>query len=79
MLEVIVTFFDLMLRFFVVLSFRSYDPIGVMTELNRIQLPGTKGTKMDEGLKVTKEQLFDRTSRDWVYKVRYFLDKRCRD
>jgi len=35
-------------------------------------MPGeNKGKKMGEGLKVVKEQIFDRTTRDWVYKVIY--------
>jgi len=51
---------------------RSYDAAGVHNELSRIQMPGeNKGKKMGEGLKVVKEQIFDRTTRDWVYKVIY--------
>lgn len=55
--------------FFIFFLFRSYDPAGVKNELSRIELPDSKGTKMAEGLKVVKEQIFDRTTRDWVYKV----------
>lgn len=42
-----------------------------MSELEKIKTPypKDKDAQLGDGLKVTKEQLFDKTGRDWVYQV----------
>ena len=53
------------------LLYRSYDDNGVTIELDKVKdaFPNKEGANMADGLKKAKEELFDKTARDWVNQV----------